>query len=557
MAQREKAKSNLISYDIIVGLAFLILVPLAAHLLFSWAGFNPTDDGFTLAYSRRILAGQVPHRDFIIIRPILSPLIHAPFVLLGGDYVYWLSRLFVWFELAFISWVWVAVVNSLTGHPFDRPARFLLGLMAFAASVHNFPIMAWHTIDGLFLCSAGLALCTRQNEPSKLLGYMLIASAYLTKQSFVLVAPVIIITLGDWKRMRYWAAAALPAALYFTYLAATHAIPDAFVQLTSHSDSWTLGVVSFLNWQVLLAAIIGYLGLRLSRGEPKIEWLYRWRSLARTLGVTTQYGLPLLIVAGGLFSGKLYIWSFCLFGLSLGGLAYWILDGFHRGEDSTRTTGFLRAGILVLLAAWSVSISLGYNSPVLGSGLLLALLMSYAHGSVQLAKRRSLVLQFVVALVIVAGFVVSRQQYIYREQSSNNLTERLDNILPGGNLITTNPNTYSFMVDLQQAIGYANTGEAYAIIPDVAGYWVRSPSVNPLPIDWPQNTELSKPALVQRVIDSLEAHRGNIVIIVQKVETGSLAQGLSPLVEDRYPVVQYVRSHFTKANETRFFELYR
>ena len=80
-------------------LLFLLAVPLAAHLLFSWIGFNPTDDGFTLAYSRRLLEGQVPHRDFILLRPALSPLLHVPVVALGEAYTFWLSRLVVLFQL--------------------------------------------------------------------------------------------------------------------------------------------------------------------------------------------------------------------------------------------------------------------------------------------------------------------------------------------------------------------------------------------------------------------------------------------------------------------------
>src|SRR2546423_7312479 len=91
-------KAHLIKKETLIGVSFLILIPLLAHWLFSWMGFTPTDDGFTLAYSRRLLAGQVPDRDFIIIRPFLSPLIHVPFVFFGGAYTFWLSRLFVWFE---------------------------------------------------------------------------------------------------------------------------------------------------------------------------------------------------------------------------------------------------------------------------------------------------------------------------------------------------------------------------------------------------------------------------------------------------------------------------
>src|SRR5438128_4730574 len=100
--------------ELLVFASFLILVPLLSHLLFSWMGFTPTDEGFTLAYSRRILDGQVPHRDFIIVRPFFSPLLHVPVVFFGGDYTFWLSRMFVWFQLACMSLMWSSVANRLT-----------------------------------------------------------------------------------------------------------------------------------------------------------------------------------------------------------------------------------------------------------------------------------------------------------------------------------------------------------------------------------------------------------------------------------------------------------
>src|SRR5215210_5559612 len=117
------------SREVLAAAAFIVSATLLSHLLFSWMGFTPTDEGFTLAYGRRLLDGQVPHRDFIIIRPFFSPLVHAPFVLLGGDHTFWLSRLFVWFELACVSWLWVAVVNRLMKSPFSAADRLLVSLI--------------------------------------------------------------------------------------------------------------------------------------------------------------------------------------------------------------------------------------------------------------------------------------------------------------------------------------------------------------------------------------------------------------------------------------------
>jgi hypothetical protein len=208
--------------NVLTSLAFLLVVPTLAHLLFSWRGFAPVDDGFTLAYSRRILEGQVPHRDFIIIRPFLSPLLHTPFVLFGGEYTYWVSRLFVWFQFACISWAWVCIADRAFGNPFDNATKLFVALAAFAASVHYFVLTAWHTIDGLFLASIGVwVLLTQQHKGARIFGYLLIAAAYLCKQSFLFVAPLTVLLLGDWREKKYWLTITLPAAGYCAYLLVT------------------------------------------------------------------------------------------------------------------------------------------------------------------------------------------------------------------------------------------------------------------------------------------------------------------------------------------------
>jgi len=94
--------------DWILAVLFLAGVPLIAHGLYSWMGFNPTDDGFTLAYSRRIFDGQIPHLDFIIIRPFLSPILHMPEAAWAGDNMLMVSRFVVWAQFACIAWIWPA-----------------------------------------------------------------------------------------------------------------------------------------------------------------------------------------------------------------------------------------------------------------------------------------------------------------------------------------------------------------------------------------------------------------------------------------------------------------
>jgi len=536
---------------------FLVLVPITAHLLYSSLGFNPTDDGFTLAYSRRIIEGQIPHRDFIIIRPFLSPLLHIPFVLWGGDYMYLFSRFFVWFQLACIAWVCTSLIEKgLVKQSFRKVEKISIALISFAVSAHAFPVMAWHTIDGLFFISLGFALCVTEKPNSKLFGYILLGLAYLCKQSFIFVAPLTLIIIGDWRKTRYWIAIFAPGIIYTSFLLLTNALPDAILQLTSQRDFLSVGFKTYFNRDVLLGVLVGYFSTTLIVRSNQIKSSFNntWKEW---LGLLTLSLIPIINITRRLSKGSPYFdLSFTLFGLVVG------VASFHLLEKVVKSAEQVKVVLLVSIMAWSASLSIGYNFPILVSGQLLVVLLAYTYPGIQqkLEKQNcrhlySLVILLMSTLVLVS-FGVTRRHNIYRDQAASTLTERLDAVLPGGKGIRTNENTYNFLVDLQEAIRVSqDLGITYAIIPDCAGWWGASPQANPLPIDWTLGTELNKPELVIRVIQKLESMRNTNTVIVQKVESGNLSNEFISLYD--YAVVDYVRLHFLKVYETSFFELYK
>ena len=546
-----QTKTKLVDLNVLVSVAFLLIVPALAHLLLSWRGFSPTDDGFTLAYSRRILEGQIPHRDFIIIRPFVSPFIHTPFVLFGGDYTYWASRFFVWFQFACISWAWVSVINRAFDTPFNNSMKLLVALVGFAASVHYFVLTAWHTVDGLFLSSIGLWVLLTQKHPKwRVIGYLLIATAYLCKQSFLFMAPLSVLVLGDWREKKYWLTITLPAAAYGVYLLATGSFSEAILQLSSQTGIVSAGVGSYLNYGILLGVLAGSCSMFLLSASTVP--LLRTSYIPRYIGALILMAIPASLIAVQLYRGSLAAVSFGVVGMVLGVVLYRIPKGITRDGDKTPVV------LIALLLAWSASLSVGYNYPALLLGPLFAILTAFVY-----SRRESLNPRFLQTTLIIVGvaillsFAVARPYYIYREQPSSELTESLDGVLPGGRLIYTNPNTYRFLIDLNNTIDAVSARDrTYAIIPEVAGYWVQSSQTNPLLIDWPWPVELSNQYLTDRVTNDLAANRGEVVVIVQKVDAFDLADGFIPLDEDQYPVVKYVREHFRKTNETEFFELY-
>ncbi len=542
---------------------FLVGLSLAAHFAYSWMGFNPTDDGFYLALARRLIEGQVPHLDFIAYQPVGSALLHAPFVILGGDHTFWFSRLFVWFEFATIAWAWVAVADRLGEARLGLGERTALALIAFVFSSHYFPPMAWSTIDGLFFVAVGLVLCLSQSARWRFAGYLLIGVAYLCKQNYLLLAPAAVLAFGDQRKAQAWAAALAPGVLYALVLGALGALPDAIVQLTAQTSLIDVGVKRYL-WEYGFpwGIVLGYLAVRVARPAATCGP----SAPPGTAAVVTML-LPLsasyaaLVAATFSLATGRYLWvaSFGLFGLALGSTLYVLLE-----RDDGR--GAAKLGLLSVLAAWSASISVGYNTPALGTGVLVVAVLVYNRlallrlasslDGAKLCHGLRVLAVSVLLIGAVANSHSARRSYVYLDRPADQLTQSLAGVFPGMHGVMTGGDTHAVLVDLQRAIDLAD-GRPYAIVPDFAGYWVKAAATNPLPIDWPVADNLVRPELVDRVLDRLDAGRGKAVVIVQKFKANALARGVQPLpASSQYLIANHVRENFDKLAESEYFAVY-
>jgi hypothetical protein len=534
---------------LLVGLLFLTLAPLAAHLAFSGLGHNPTDDGFILAYSRRILDGEVPHRDFVSVRPVGSALLHAPEVALGGASTLLLSRFVVLVEFALLAWAWVLVLERTAGLRLSPLRRAALATLLFAFNLHTFPLMPWHTVDGLLFLSLGLVAALDPRPGVKLAGYALVGAAALFKQNFLFFLPVALAVTGDWRRAQNLLAGLAPAAAYALVLLATGAFGDGLLQMRSLSGELpAVGIAPFLlspmvPWGILAAG----LGLLLASGRAPFPLPLTLPRL-RLAGVA----LLLLLVAGAaaLLATDRFprVAAFVLFGAAAGVLLWaW----------ATERHGLARFCALALAAGWTASLSFGYTTPALVSGVLAAAVLAGVLLAFPLPPRRAhdALLAGLLGVVLVA-FVAGRVSHVYREPAADALDAPLDDLLPGGSGIRASAATAAFYADLQNATREAGNG-TYAVLPDAPAWWIRSEQPNPLPIDWPLDLELNKPELMARVTGSLDAQRGNLTAIVQKVRASDLAAGLPALAPGENQVVDHVRGTWQKVGETEMFEIYR
>jgi hypothetical protein len=538
------------------GAGFIVVTTVLAHVLFSRFGLNPTDDGFVLAGARRILAGEVPHLDFISIRPAGSFFLHAPFVLLGSERTFMLSRLFVWFQFACIAWAWVSIIR----HRFAALSNWLeqvaAGFVVFVFCSHSFPVMAWHSLDGLWAASLGSVLCDSGSGRRKTAGYILVGLAPLFRQGFVFFVPLSLLLFGDVRRWRCWLAALMPIAFYLAYLTANGALGDSVRQLASHagSDTWRAGVVSYFSrLESLWGLLLGFIGCRLVHDRLPGA---RIRLGMQVAGSLLLYSVPGIIAFR--LGGADYLFRTCLF---LFGIAFGATAALALADLSISAR--VRAALLGLAVAWSVSLSLGYNTPALASGVLVLIMMAGARGiagerglvsatrGMRVVERVALILLLAATMV---GFVLVRRNHVYWEPNAQELVVDLGGALRGAQGIRTDGHIAAVWQDLRLVEDSLRAvGRQYCVVPEFAADWVKNPQRNPLPSDWPLDVEMGPDA--RRVAKAIADRRGRLVVILQKFEARYLPWRLDPLWAGR-PVVEYVERELDWTGETEFFNLY-
>lgn len=542
----------------LAGLFFLLFVPMILHLAFSWMGFSLTDEGFTLSYSRRLLEGQIPHLDFIAIRPVLSPLLHTPLVYFGGSYTFWLSRFFVWFEVTLIAWCWVSIINKQLNFPFSLSEKIFIALLSLEVSMQKFPIMPWHTIDGLLFVTIGLYICvTARKDLVKASGYMIIAFSYLCKQNYILIAPLILIVLNDWRVFKFWLAVMIPGILYLLFLLISGALSDAMLQLFCQTDIIQTGITNYVKPETFLGIILGFIFIQkvVQYQSVPVKRLNK-KTLILLVTVSILGAAPLLIGLNEVlnFKGILFIIAFFIFGILLGNLFY-----LYKNKSVVQRP-LLKIIFIVLLIAWSSSISIGYNAPILMLGQMVTLILAYVYKTTLLKGKWKTITLYFGLVSVTAIFLFTRINYIYLDQKAENLTRPVDSVIAGAKFIQTNNNTYSYLLDLRSAVKIAKkSNKNYTVIPSAAAYWVKATELNPLSIDWMQKTELPNSELYNRIIEELNTQRNSEIEIVSKYWPEKLATEFTPIQNDDkfYSIVGYIRKNFSKIKETKYFELYK
>jgi hypothetical protein len=527
-------------------LAGVVVLASGAHLLFSGIGFNPTDEGFTLAGAKRILAGQIPHRDFISTRPAFSFLLHVPEVWLGGQSILLNSRLVFWLEMAVGALGWVLLLEWACRRTFTSTVRLALLGTVFPLNAHVFPPMAWHSVDAMTLAALGLALVARSRKAGKLAGYAMLGLSTLCRQNFIPLLPVALFVFGDARRMGCWVSAMAPVIAYATVISIAGGWNDMVLQLAARTDIVGLGFSPFAGhkgtWFGLATGFLAaWLVTEVRPGKPRLPGLF-WPGIGLSTGAV-------LFAVSGLVRGTIAADpAFFIWGATAGAGA------FMAFMDAGRS----RAPILIAATGWCIGVSVGYNTPALMAGACAAVMVAMVVDALEKRHPRAArLLVTMLAVMSLAAMARARQIFVYRDRPASALTVDLGTVFPGGDGIRTSGETGRFFADLAFVVKRCG-GHPYAIIPDCAVWWATAPSGNPICEDWPMNAELVRPELFMRVGKDLMRQRGRIYVIVQKYRAESIATERRLIGDDQmYGVVALTRKAFRKTGETEFFEIYR
>src|SRR5664279_1051071 len=273
MSFRSKAILYSLITAIIVGIAF----PLINYV--GKEGFNPSDDGVILAQSWRIIQGEVPHKDFISVRPALSGYLHsihfyAPLALEDS------ARWFVVFQNFLIAFIWVCLLIFAFKEEHAELNNiwvFLsLGLIAFTMNLNHHGLFPWTTVDALFWGAIGTAFfIAMYKENVSLLkqgimaaiGLLFLSFAALSRQTFLLALIFldIIIIIRFLKLRKYLLLAGvlflgqIPVILYLGFLMRNGALSLFFNQMTGHTEFFEVGILRYIKSFIKARLLLLYL----------------------------------------------------------------------------------------------------------------------------------------------------------------------------------------------------------------------------------------------------------------------------------------------------------
>ncbi|MGW4523754.1 hypothetical protein [Amycolatopsis sp. NPDC004378] len=508
-------------------------------------GFAPTDQGFILAQSWRILQGEIPHVDVVSVRPLGSAILHTiDFALPAPLFV--ASGFLATVELAVATVALAAFLLSAAPTSWG-PWRIALVVAAGLANLHSYPAMAWHTIDGIFFVSVGLWQLERGfrtgSSRSRRLGLLCLGCAVVIKQSYAAAVPIGLLLLfahpaSTARSARRWRGTladlvvlgAAPLA-YFGFVTLKGGLPAALDQLTGGRQTWGENLYEFwtspgpfaapdIRLVIGLAVVTAALVAVTARATGRLRWV-------RLAAAVATGALMLWSVYRGGFERSapwslMVLWVF---------LVVTVMHAVVRRRLPWRQ-------LLVVALAWMASLSWGSPYPTLIAGSMALGVLDMLAGAVAdvVPKRTPPVVASLagVLVVVLVGtqVVAAHDRAPYSDRSQGDLTADLGDVAAPMRWTRTNPSVHTYVGQLRDCLARFPAANV-TILPDDAFAYPVFKLHNPFPVDWPIPDEMVGDAR-QRTLDTARRldRTGDYLVLFQAFGSDRLTRG-----EPVYPSV--------------------
>lgn len=572
----------------IILVTLVILGIYAALRIPSTEGFNPSDDGVILAQSYRILNGEIPHRDFISIRPAGSAVMHtihffSPLPLEIS------ARWLVLIEYLFYS---IFITFLLTGSWFKglRKDYYLLlvagsVVVMFILNQNHYNLFPWTTIDGLFWFSLALYAWYKLkiNPAGRHFGWQIlilfaVTCSLLCRQTFALPGGLLVIRMVIWEinqSQRHWLRVIsgllpalliglLPGWLYAGVLTFTDSWPDFLQQITGRTELWETGVVRFSQafWH---SPVLILFGLAIIAGLIKFGNTESGKdNKGVDLIIIVLKSISFFIKAGLVFA--VFIKPALLFAISFAFFWILVLDIFLIYLHDRQLPRWIRPAFWILLVSWTSAVSLGDNAPVFALGWLAgtAILMQIKDFGNRIYRNVRPYQLIAAGLFIPALFVLSlvvQPRVNYRDKPAKLLNHEGGDIFPGLAGVRISEEMWDYLSEIKKLYNeFGSPQGRFAVWPNNALIYPLLGSKSPFLLDWMQSAEFV--GSESRVIESTRKilSTRDLVILVEKTNVKWIATERVP-VDSRsadYPYLKLLDSLARPLNtESNWFKVYR
>ena len=460
---------------------FTFIAAIAYAIAYAPYGFGDTDQGFIQALSWRILQGEIPYLDFTYVRPPVGLYFHAGIQALLPTQWEMLGERSLFFLLmgATVAFSTASLHRYFTFSKLAlSPSAF--ALLAFFLSVHNYPPMAWHTVDGLFFGSLGFWFLTRgKSSVWTSLGLLAMILAALTKQAFYpmpLLGLALIALLHGSKfllRPLLLNLLLLLSAGILIWLLAPDFLSNMWHQISgssSLSDLVEAGLEPYLKPLLIIVLPLLLCWQAMS--------LYKWRLLPAGVFWAVFIGLLGLHVWRSWDTGE-YVGP--SFGLAQ---AFWLLGiglVFKSFWVNNRAYGLLGA---MLLMAWCAGISWGYATPMLYFGPILFAFLLGLKEELDFQVPRYF---FGILGIYVVWVFAMLYQFPYRDETRLEQTYDLGTIFPKLEGIYAGPEMLDKSEELTRL--HQEYPGSFTVLPAFPLAHYLLDEQNPLSVDWAHNVE--------------------------------------------------------------------